>query len=225
MGYQKKIRLTILALLLVTCGYAQEAIIIKGLVADSATLRPLPYVNIIVKGSARGTTTDRGGAFALSAHPRDTLLFSFIGYRTLEFPAADWEPSVILMPEVVTILKSITVEATPLGDPYEHLFDEENMKLKSLHEGIPFYYSRDKKEKIMLARAKKESIRVKSYVDLLVKNDKVKNELMKKHRLTENEYYDLLTQFNQKNYAIMYYLSDAELLSLLYRFYEANAPR
>lgn len=224
MGYQTKIRLTILALTLATCAFAQEAVIVKGLVADSATLKPLPFVNIVIKHSARGTTTDKGGAFALSAHPKDTLQFSFIGYRTLEFPVADWEPSLVLMPEVVTILKAITVEATPLGNPYDHLFDEENMKLKSLHEGIPFYYSKDKKEKIMLARAKKESIRVKNYVNLLVNNDKIKNELIKKYRLTENEYYDLLARFNQRNYTVMYYLSDSELLSLIYRFFEANAP-
>lgn len=225
MGHQEKIRLTIIAVLLATCSYAQEAVIVKGLVADSASHRPLAYVNIVVKKTFRGTTTDRNGYFTLSAHPSDTLLFSFIGYRTLEFPVSEWEPSVVLLAEVPTLLNTITVEATPLGDPYEHLFDEENIKLKNSQRAIPFYVPRDKKDRMLLARAKKESLRVKHYVDMVVKDDKFKNEMIKKHRLTDNEYYDVLTRFNEKNYMIMYYLSDSELLSLLYRFFEVNSPR
>jgi len=224
-GYQDKIRLTIIALVLATSSYAQQSIIVKGLVADSASHRPISFVNIIIKGTQRGTTTDKDGYFTLSASPNDTLLFSFIGYRTLDFPVRDWEPSVILLAEVATVLNTITVQGESLGDPYEHLFDEENIKLKNSKSAIPFYYPKDKKEKILLGRAKQEQQRVKHYVDLIVKDDRVKNELIKKHRLTENEYYDLLGKFNEKNYAIMYYLTDSELLSLLYRFYEVNSPR
>jgi hypothetical protein len=219
-GYQKKIQLTVAALLLaITCS-AQSPETIKGIVADSANHRPLPYVNVIIKHTQRGTTTDQTGYFSLPAHSTDTLLFSFVGYKTLEFALADWEPSVILMPEEVRMLRPVIVEGTPLADPYEHLFDEENIRLKNSNQAIPFYYPRDKKERIKIARAKNESLRVKHYVDLLVKDDKVKNYLIKKHTLTEDQYYVILTKFNEKNYAIMYYLTDSELLSLLYRFYE-----
>jgi hypothetical protein len=228
-GHQEKIRLIISIavgiLLATTASFAQDGITVKGLVADSATHRPISFVNIIIKHTSRGTTTDRNGYFTLIAQTSDTLLFSFIGYRTLEFPARDWEPSVIMMAEVATVLNTLTVEAAPLGDPYEHLFDEENIRLKNSKRAIPFYYPKDKKEKILLGRAKQEQERVQHYVDLLVKDDKVKNELMKKHKLTDDEYYDILAKFNQKNYAIMYYLSDSELLSLLFRFYEVNAER
>jgi hypothetical protein len=222
-GYQKKIQLTIAAFLLaITCS-AQSAETIKGIVADSATHRPIPYVNVIIKHTQRGTTTDQQGYFGLPAYPSDTLVFSFVGYKTLEFPLVDWEPSVILLPEEVRMLNTVTVEGTPLADPYEHLFDEENIRLKNSQQAIPFYYPRDKKERIKIARAKNESLRVKHYVDLLVKDDKVRNDLMKKHKLTEEQYYVILTKFNEKNYAIMYYLTDSELLSLLYRFYENQA--
>ena len=211
--------------MLATTCFAQEAVTVKGVVADSASHRPISYVNVVIKHTSRGTTTDKNGYFALPATPNDTLLFSFVGYGTLEFPVRDWEPSVILLAEVATMLKSITIQDTPLGDPYEHLFDEENIKLKNSNKAIPFYYPKDKKERIMIARAKNESIRVKHYVDLIVKDEKIRNELMKKHRLTEAEYYDLLAKFNEKNYAIMYYLTDSELLSLLFRFYDVNSPR
>lgn len=225
MGYLEKIRFTIICFLLTGGSFAQDVVTVKGLVADSASHRPIPYVNIIIKHTAKGTTTDKSGYFTLLAQPSDTILFSFIGYQTLEFPVMDWEPSVILLAEHATILSTIVIKGAALPDPYEHLFDEENIKLKNSRQAIPFYFPKDKKEKILLGRAKAEQKRVKHYVDLLVKDDRVKNELMKKHKLTENEYYDILTKFNEKNYAIMYYLTDSELLSLLYRFYEINASR
>lgn len=193
---------------------------IKGLVADSANHRSIPYVNVIIKHTQRGTATDLKGYFSVPAYATDTLVFSFVGYKTMEFPLVDWEPSVILMSEDVKMLNPVVVEGTPLADPYEHLFDEENIRLKKSQQTIRFYYPKDKKERIRIGRAKNEAIRVKHYVDLLIKDDKVKNDLMQKHKLTEEQYYTILTKFNEKNYAIMYYLTDSELLGLLYRFYE-----
>jgi len=222
-GYRGKILLTILALTIAASCLAQDGVSVKGIVADSASHRPIAFVNVLVKNSSHGTTTDKNGYFALTAIPTDTIQFSYVGYKTLEFPVRDWEPSVILLPEDIIVLNNITIRATPLGDPYEHLFDEENMRLKNANRPIPFYYPKDKKDKILLSRAIKEQERVKHYVDLVVKDDKVRNELMKKHKLTEQEYYDILAKFNEKNYAIMYYLTDAELLSLLYRFYVSNS--
>jgi hypothetical protein len=130
-----------------------------------------------------------------------------------------------MMTEIATMLKSVTIKDTRLADPYEHLFDEQNRQLEESNKALPFYYSKDKKERILVARAKKESTRVQHYVDLVVKNEEFRVEMMRKHKLSEKEYYDLLTRFNEKNYAIMYYLTDSELLSLLYRFYDANSPR
>lgn len=225
MGYQKKIRLTIIGVILFANCFAQEVVTVKGVVADSANLRPIPFVNVVIKHTSRGTTTDKSGLFNLQAHPGDTIVFSFIGYHRLELPVRDWEPSVVLLSEEITVLKSITIQDTRLGDPYEHLFDEQNLLLEKSKRPLPFYYSREKKERMLLSRAKKESIRVKRYVDLIVKDETIKKELMKKHRLSDTEYYDILAKFNEKNYTIMYYLTDAELLTLLIRFYDVNSPR
>ncbi|MEJ0030674.1 MAG: hypothetical protein WDO15_10045 [Bacteroidota bacterium] len=130
-----------------------------------------------------------------------------------------------MMAEDVTILKTFTVRGEATGTRYDGLFDAENRKLEAARKKLPFYYSSEKKEKVMLSRAKNESMRVKHYVDLLVKDDKVKLDLMKRHKLTEAQYYDLLAKFNQRNFAVMYYLTDVELLSLLYHFYEMNADQ
>ncbi|HEX8060385.1 MAG TPA: carboxypeptidase-like regulatory domain-containing protein [Cyclobacteriaceae bacterium] len=221
---RKKIGLTLLAFVITVTCFAQDVVTVKGIVIDSAKLRPIPFVNVVVKKANRGTATDQKGNFIINARSTDTIRFSFVGYKTLELPAKDWEPSVIMMAEVVTVLKTLTVHGEAVN-PYEGMFDEEIRKLEDSKKSPPFYFSKNKKEKILVARAKNEQVRVKHYVDLLVKDESVKKYLMKQHRLTETRYYDLLARFNQKNYAIMYYLTDSELLTLLYRFYDVNADQ
>lgn len=60
---------------------------VQGIVSDSTGV-PLPGVNVIVKGTTTGTTTDIKGAYTISIGEELTdnrvLVFSFIGYRTRE---------------------------------------------------------------------------------------------------------------------------------------------
>lgn len=59
-------------------------IALSGIVRDS-TGEELPGVNVIVKGTNRGTTTDRNGQFSLNVpDERSVLVFSFVGYVTKE---------------------------------------------------------------------------------------------------------------------------------------------
>lgn len=57
--------------------------LIKGQVTDSKG-EALPGVSITIKGTNRGTVTDGTGSFQLSIDTDNTLVFSFIGYKTLE---------------------------------------------------------------------------------------------------------------------------------------------
>jgi TonB-dependent starch-binding outer membrane protein SusC len=62
------------------------AIIISGNVTDENG-QPMPGVNVIVKGTTTGTSTDAQGAFKLSIpdeNANGTLIFSFIGYESEE---------------------------------------------------------------------------------------------------------------------------------------------
>lgn len=56
---------------------------ITGKVTDAAG-QVIPGVNIQVKGTTRGVTTDAGGLFKINANEGETLVFSFIGYTTKE---------------------------------------------------------------------------------------------------------------------------------------------
>jgi len=64
----------------------QQQIAIKGQVNDLSG-QPLPGVSIVVKGTTKGTISDFDGKYTLADVPGDaTLLFSFVGMKTLEIP-------------------------------------------------------------------------------------------------------------------------------------------
>lgn len=60
--------------------------IISGTVSD-AEGNPIPGVNILVKGTTNGTSTDSDGKYTMEVLEEDAVLvFSFIGYNTQEVP-------------------------------------------------------------------------------------------------------------------------------------------
>jgi len=195
--------------------------LIKGIVLDSATFEPLPYVNIQIKNQNRRTTSDTQGNFALIANKSDTLVFSFIGYHDLTYPLKDWEPSIIRMSEKSTVLSPVIIRGTAIN-PYQGLFDVQNAILQNRK--VPFFKPKYKKEKIRLGWLIEDNLRAQTYVDLLVRNSEKKNQLMRLHRLTENEYYQILGRFNEQNVDVMYFLTKVELETLLNNFF-ARAAR
>ncbi len=81
-----KLMFSLLLLLISFLGFAQEKLI-KGKLTDDETKESLPGVNILVKGTNLGTTTDANGDFQLSVSGDGVVLVcSFIGYTTLEVP-------------------------------------------------------------------------------------------------------------------------------------------
>ncbi|MCE7041025.1 TonB-dependent receptor [Dyadobacter sp. CY312] len=58
---------------------------IKGRVTDKSTGEGLPGVNVVVKGTSTGTSTDASGNYTISvAETGSTLVFSFVGYVSQE---------------------------------------------------------------------------------------------------------------------------------------------
>jgi len=79
-------------------------ITITGQVVDD-TGQPVPGVNVLVKGTTTGTTTDANGTYSLSV-PNDatTLVFSFIGYASQEVSIDNRTSiNVTLAPDVVSL--------------------------------------------------------------------------------------------------------------------------
>lgn len=60
---------------------------VSGRITDSADGNPIPGVNVLVKGTTTGTTSDSDGKYTLTAPDGNAvLIFSFIGYTTQEVP-------------------------------------------------------------------------------------------------------------------------------------------
>ncbi len=59
----------------------------SGMVLDGSTeeLFPVPYTNILVKGKGRGTYSDFDGFFSIVVEKGDTIAFSAIGYKTVDY--------------------------------------------------------------------------------------------------------------------------------------------
>lgn len=58
---------------------------INGKITDAKTGEPLPGVNVVIKGTTQGTTTDSEGKYSLSVDDSEAILvFSFVGYLSQE---------------------------------------------------------------------------------------------------------------------------------------------
>lgn len=95
---------------------------VSGRVTDEAG-SPFPGVNIVIKGTSQGTSTDSNGAFTLSVPDENTvLIFSFIGYTTVEETVGSrttinvaLKPSVQSLEEVVVTALGIEKSTKGLG--------------------------------------------------------------------------------------------------------------
>ncbi len=65
---------------------AQESLKVEGTVMDPATKQPLPFANVVVKGTTNGTVADENGNYIITvSNPNsDTLVFSTVGFLSEE---------------------------------------------------------------------------------------------------------------------------------------------
>jgi TonB-dependent starch-binding outer membrane protein SusC len=60
---------------------------VTGVVTDAASNEPLPGVNVFIRGTTTGTTTDIDGRYALNVPEAEVVLvFSYVGYVRAEIP-------------------------------------------------------------------------------------------------------------------------------------------
>ncbi|MDD2813942.1 MAG: carboxypeptidase-like regulatory domain-containing protein, partial [Bacteroidales bacterium] len=79
---------------------------ISGKVTDASTQETLPGVNVAIKGTSMGTSTDAYGNYSISVNRGSILLFSFLGYT----------PQEITVGTATTINVALVPEATELGE-------------------------------------------------------------------------------------------------------------
>lgn len=88
--------------------YRQRVI---GKVTDAANGSAMAGVNIIVKGTTQGTTTDADGAYSIETQPEDMLVFSFIGFQSVEVRVGNQTSIDVQLMEDIQSLKEVVVNA------------------------------------------------------------------------------------------------------------------
>ena len=68
---------------------------ISGTVQDSDG-SPLPGASVVIKGTTTGSTTDFDGNFTINASNGDVLIYSYVGFETLEQAYDGTTPQVIM---------------------------------------------------------------------------------------------------------------------------------
>ena len=81
---KKKTNLLLLFCTLLFAFNLHAQVSVKGMVTDSDNNQPIAGVNVLIKGSSTGAATDFDGSFSINVDKGDILVFSYIGYSTLE---------------------------------------------------------------------------------------------------------------------------------------------
>jgi TonB-linked SusC/RagA family outer membrane protein len=105
---------TVLAFALCFCfAYAarSQSGTISGTVTSKGDGSPLPGVNVIVKGTSIGTSTDADGKYTINAGENAVVIFSFIGYTSQEVPTGNQTTVDVVLIEDATQLGEIVVTA------------------------------------------------------------------------------------------------------------------
>lgn len=105
---QKYLLIAMLGLLFSPLAFAQK--IITGKVTSGPGNEPLPGVSIVIKGTATGTSSDVSGIYQLNVPTNDdVLVFSFIGYKTIEEPVGSRTVINVTLEEDVKSLQEVVV--------------------------------------------------------------------------------------------------------------------
>jgi len=90
--------------------YPMQQKTIKGKVIDNETLEVLPGVNVLIKGTTIGKTTDVNGEFSIDIPNDDVILtFSFIGYVAQEVTVKGMTEINVSMNAALTGLEEVVV--------------------------------------------------------------------------------------------------------------------
>jgi hypothetical protein len=90
-----RMRTGVLLPLLFTLGTAvaqpgnRDLVQFSGVVVTGDSLLPVPFTNIMIKGTFRGTMSDVFGYFSFVAQERDTILFSAVGFNRDQYIIPD----------------------------------------------------------------------------------------------------------------------------------------
>ena len=82
-----KLRFLLLSLFFATTIFAQNGTVTGTILDKEFNNEPLPFANIVIKGTKQGASTDENGKYSISLKPGNyTLVIGYLGYETKEIP-------------------------------------------------------------------------------------------------------------------------------------------
>mgnify|MGYP002712953315 CR=1 FL=1 len=104
-----KSKILFLTLFLTISFSFSQTLEVNGLITDSNAI-PLPGVNVIVKNTTKGTSTDFDGNFTIKDVPKNSVLvISYLGFQTQEVTVVDSQPLNIILKEDTQSLEEVVV--------------------------------------------------------------------------------------------------------------------
>ncbi|MEK6153626.1 SusC/RagA family TonB-linked outer membrane protein [Flavobacteriaceae bacterium 3-367] len=104
----EKISRTFLVMLLVPL-WAMAQNLVMGTVTEDGSNLALPGVTVLIKGTSTGTTTDFDGNYQINANTGDVLVFSYIGFKTVEVTVASGTINVSLEQDVAKLQEVVVI--------------------------------------------------------------------------------------------------------------------
>lgn len=110
---------------------------ITGMTVTNDSLKPIPYVNVLIKGNYTGTMGDYSGFYSIVAKTGDTLIFSSVGYKRDEYIIPDTlknsQYSLIQILSRDTIeLPQTNIKVWPSYEQFKQAFLNEDIKNSDL---------------------------------------------------------------------------------------------
>lgn len=242
-GLHNLLLLTILTNLIPDQAAGQLAL--RGMVVDSTSMQPLPYVNIVIKTTGPGTVSDLRGSFVLKAGEQDTIVFSRVGYHTKMIPAFSVAQMVLIfLKEERRMLDEIEIkdnQPTWLPDPppesvwKNQTYNKDFLEtpgfrgIQTFGPGYVFKmpgsgFKKEARAKQRLNEVREENDKATDYIHL-VNGPDIKDKMMKEYGLSEEKYYELLATFNERNGDFIYKLETFEVIPLLLQFFADEAKK
>jgi hypothetical protein len=105
----------------------EDLVQFSGIIVTHDSLKPIPFVNVMIKGEARGTVSDIYGFFSFVAKKNDTIEFSSIGFRKTSFVIPDTLKQdryslIQIMSQDTVLLKDIFIYPWPTKAQFEDAF-------------------------------------------------------------------------------------------------------
>ena len=129
-----KILFSILALSVCTALAAQN-ITVRGTVTDATNGDPVPGTSVIVSGTTIGVVSDVSGVYSINAPADGVLIFSSIGYETMQVPVSgnrqlnvELTPSAEFLDETIVVAYGTAKKSSYSGSATMVRSDDLNLK-------------------------------------------------------------------------------------------------